>query len=48
MGATPTVAVLAVARTAVRPVDGELAGWNPVVLAGVVGREALERAGLDA
>ena len=36
------------ARTAVRPVDGELAGWNPVVLAGVVGREALERAGLDA
>ena len=46
MGATPTVAVLAVARTAVRPVDGELAGWNPVVLAGVVGREALERAGL--
>ena len=48
MGATPTVAVMAVARTAVRPVDGELAGWNPVVLAGVVGREALERAGLDA
>ena len=46
--ATPTVAVLAVARTAVRPVDGELAGWNPVVLAGVVGREALERAGLAA
>ena len=42
------VAVLAVARTAVRPVDGELAGWNPVVLAGVVGREVLERAGLDA
>ena len=36
----------AVARTAVRPVDGELAGWNPVVLAGVVAREALERAGL--
>ena len=36
------------ARTAVRPVDGELAGWNPVVLAGVVGREVLERAGLDA
>ena len=34
------------ARTAVRPVDGELAGWNPVVLAGVVGREVLERAGL--
>ena len=29
-----------------RPVDGELAGWNPVVLAGVVGREALERAQL--
>ena len=42
------VAVLAVARTAVRPVDGELAGWNPVELAGVVGREVLERAGLDA
>ena len=42
------VAVLAVARTAVRPVDGELAGWNPVVLAGVVGREALERARLAA
>ena len=42
------VAVVAVARTAVRPVDGELAGWNPVELAGVVGREALERAGLDA
>ena len=42
------VAVVAVARTAVRPVDGELAGWNPVMLAGVVGREALERAGLDA
>ena len=41
------VAVVAVARTAVRPVDGELAGWNPVELAGVVGREALERAGLD-
>ena len=42
------VAVVAVARTAVRPVDGELAGWNPVELAGVVGREALERAGLTA
>ena len=42
------MAVLAVARTAVRPVDGELAGWSPVELAGVVGREALERAGLDA
>ena len=40
------VAVLAVARTAVRPVEGELAGWNPVMLAGVVGCEALERAGL--
>ena len=35
-------------RTAVRPADGELAGWNPVVLAGAVGREALERARLDA
>ena len=42
------MAVLAVARTAVRPVDGELAGWNPVELAGVVGREVLERARLDA
>ena len=42
------VAVAAVARTAVRPVDGELAGWNPVELAGVVGREVLERAGLGA
>ena len=41
------VAVLAVARTPVRPVDGELAGWNPVELAGAVGREALERARLD-
>ena len=43
-----TVAAVAVARTAVRPVDGELAGWNPVALAGVVGRETLERAGLGA
>ena len=42
------VAAVAGARTAVRPVDGELAGWNPVVLAGVVGRETLERAGLEA
>ncbi len=40
--------MVAGARTAVRPVDGELAGWNPVVLAGVVGREVLDRAGLDA
>ena len=40
--------MVAGARTAVRPVDGELAGWNPVKLAGVVGREALERTGLDA
>lgn len=40
--------MVAGARTAVRPVDGELAGWNPVVLAVVVGREVLERAGLDA
>ncbi len=40
--------MVAGARTAVRPVDGELAGWNPVVLAGAVGRETLERAGLDA
>ncbi len=36
------------ARTAVRPVNGELARWNPVVLAGAVGHETLERAGLDA
>lgn len=48
MGADVGVAVMAVARTAVRPVDGELAGWNPVELAGVVGREALERARLPA
>lgn len=48
VGVTPIVAVTAVARTAVRPVDGELACWNPVELAGVVGREALERARLDA
>ena len=41
------VVVAAVARTAVRPVDGELAGWHPVSLAGVVGQEALERAGLE-
>ena len=47
VGEIPTVVVAAVARTAVRPVDGELAGWNPLVLAGVVGREALERARLD-
>jgi acetyl-CoA acetyltransferase len=40
--------MVAGARTAVRPVDGELAGWNPVVLAGAVGRETLERARLDA
>ena len=40
--------MVAGARTAVRPVDGELAGWNPVVLAGAVGREVLERAGLEA
>ena len=40
--------MVAGARTAVRPVDGELAGWNPVELAGAVGRETLERAGLDA
>jgi len=48
VGADVAVVVLAAARTAVRPVDGELAGWNPVELAGVVGREALERAGLGA
>ena len=47
-GRKVAVAVGAVARTAVRPVDGELAGWHPVDLAGAVGRETLERAGLDA
>ena len=47
-GSDVVVSVVAAARTAVRPVDGELAGWNPVVLAGAVGREALERAGLEA
>ena len=47
-GSDVVVSVVAAARTAVRPVDGELAGWNPVELAGVVGREVLERAGLDA
>ena len=41
------VSVAAVARTAIRPIDGELARWNPAELAGVVGQEALERAGLD-
>ena len=35
------------ARTAVRPVDAELSGWNPVELAGVVGQEALDRTGTD-
>lgn len=48
MSSDVAVAVTAVARTAVRPVDGELAGWNPVELAGVVGRETLERARLEA
>ncbi len=48
LGADVTAAVVAVARTAVRATDGELAGWNPVVLAGVVGQEALDRAGFDA
>lgn len=33
------------ARTAVRPVDAELSGWNPVELAGVVGQEVLDRTG---
>ena len=42
------MALLGGARTAVRAVDTELAGWNPVVLAGAVGREALQRAGVDA
>ena len=44
---TETVVVAAVARTAVRAADGELARWHPVELAGVVGQEALERAGLE-
>lgn len=35
------------ARTAVRPVDAELSGWNPVELAGVVGQEVLDRTGTD-
>ncbi len=47
-GPDVVVSVVAAARTAVRTVDGELAGWNPVELAGAVGREVLERAGLDA
>ena len=47
-GSAGAVSLLAAARTAVRPVDGELAGWNPVQLAAVVGREVLARAGLDA
>ena len=34
-------------RTAVRPVDAELSGWNPVELAGVVGQEVLDRTGTD-
>ena len=34
----------AVARSAVRAVDAELAGWHPVALGGVIGRETLERA----
>ncbi len=37
---------MAAARTAVRPLGGELAGWHPVLLAGAVGRDILERAGL--
>lgn len=35
------------ARTAVRPVDAELSGWNPVELAGAVGQEVLDRTGTD-
>lgn len=35
------------ARTAVRPVDAELSGWNPVELAGVIGQEVLDRTGTD-
>lgn len=35
------------ARTAVRPVDAELSGWNPVDLAGAVGQEVLDRTGTD-
>ncbi len=41
------VAVTAAARSAVRPIDGELAGWNPVELAAVIGSEVLRRARLD-
>ena len=43
----PLVEVVAVARTAVRGCDGELAGWHPVALAGVVGRAVLDRAGMS-
>ena len=35
------------ARTAVRPVDGELSGWHPVELAAAVGQEVLDRTGTD-
>lgn len=35
------------ARTAVRPVDGELSGWHPVELAAAVGQEVLDRTGAD-
>ena len=42
------VRVLAVARSAVCGIDGGLAGWHPVKLGAVVGRETLERAGISA
>jgi len=40
------VAPTAVARSAVRPIDGELSGWNPVKLAAVIGSDLLRRAQL--
>ena len=42
-----TVWLAGAARTAVRPVDAELSGWNPVELAGAVGQEVLDRTGTD-
>lgn len=43
----PHVALVSGARSAVRPTDGELSNWHPVELAGVVGCEVLERAGIS-
>ncbi len=40
------VELVAVARTAVRRCDGDLAGWHPIALAAEVGAVALSRAGL--